>query len=70
MDERELVCINCGFAHIVYRHCKIVCENCGFMLDCSDLDVGGEVQRAYAERQREKRREGDVVTPLGSSRAP
>ena len=36
--------------------------NCGFMLDCSDLDVGGEVQRAYAEQQREKRRtDGDTI---------
>ena len=31
--------------------------NCGIMLDCSDLDVGGEVRRAYAEQEREKRRD-------------
>lgn len=42
----ELACMNCGYPNIFYLHCKIRCTNCGFMLDCSDLDVGGEAQRA------------------------
>lgn len=42
----EMHCLHCGFPNLIYQHCKIRCENCGFMLDCSDLDVGGEVKRA------------------------
>jgi hypothetical protein len=38
--------MNCGAPGLFYLHCKIRCENCGFLLDCSDLDVGGEVMRA------------------------
>ena len=37
--------MNCGAPRLHYLHCKIRCENCGFLLDCSDLDVGGEVKR-------------------------
>jgi hypothetical protein len=46
MSEETLVCMNCGHPQVVYLHCKIRCANCGFLLDCSDLDVGGEIQRA------------------------
>jgi hypothetical protein len=46
MAEKNLLCMNCGHPQVFYLHCKIRCANCGFLLDCSDLDVGGEIQRA------------------------
>jgi hypothetical protein len=46
MPPEEFRCMNCGAPNLYYLHCKIRCENCGFLLDCSDLDVGGELQRA------------------------
>ena len=45
-------CMNCGAISLLYHQCKIRCQNCGFMLDCSDLDVGGEVKRATLEKTR------------------
>ncbi|MFP4322986.1 MAG: hypothetical protein ACLFTK_11085 [Anaerolineales bacterium] len=51
----QQTCLNCGYTTLYYQHCKIRCENCGFMLDCSDLDIGGEVQRAQQARARAER---------------
>jgi rubredoxin len=46
MVNDPLLCPQCGAGRLDYRHCKIRCGVCGFMLDCSDLDTGGEVVHA------------------------
>jgi hypothetical protein len=63
MEDNTLVCMNCGHPNIYYLHCKIRCDNCGFTLDCSDLDVGGEVQRAARRTKAEQ-------TPLETKPQP